>query len=161
MYRTYPNFIKENRRMSTCNRLNLKTVGSQPIMPKNLPNHCPWGNCQASIPQTTLPPYLTPTPHGLSKCGITSYTAHLLPILQIYSMNSPMLEPPLTHLCHNVLLDGWGMCILRFHLVWFCVRDQSRYVFMSNYILNVSVHNRSLTEIGPPAIGSATWGSQL
>ena len=26
--------------MSTCNRLELQTLGSQPIMPKNLPDHC-------------------------------------------------------------------------------------------------------------------------
>ena len=26
--------------MSTCNRLDLQTVGSQPVMPKNLPDHC-------------------------------------------------------------------------------------------------------------------------
>ena len=39
IYKTYPNLIKENRRMSTCNRLDLQTLGSQPIMLKNLPNH--------------------------------------------------------------------------------------------------------------------------
>ena len=45
IYRIYPNLIKENRRMSTCNRLDLQTLGSQPvIMPKNLPNHCWWEN---------------------------------------------------------------------------------------------------------------------
>ena len=36
-YRTYPNLVKVNRRMSTCNRLDLGTLGFQPIMPKNLP----------------------------------------------------------------------------------------------------------------------------
>ena len=35
-----PNLIKENWRMSTCNQLDLQTLGSQPIMPKNLPGHC-------------------------------------------------------------------------------------------------------------------------
>ena len=40
IYELYPNLIKENRRMSTCNRLDLQTLGSQPIMPKNLSNHC-------------------------------------------------------------------------------------------------------------------------
>ena len=40
IYKIYPNLIKENRRMSTCNRLDLQTLGSQPIMPKNLPDHC-------------------------------------------------------------------------------------------------------------------------
>ena len=40
MYRIYPNLIKENLRMSTCNRLDLQTLGSQPVvMPKNLPGH--------------------------------------------------------------------------------------------------------------------------
>ena len=39
--RIYPDLITENRRMSTCNLLDLQTRGSQPIsMPKNLPNHC-------------------------------------------------------------------------------------------------------------------------
>ena len=40
IYRIYPNLIKENRRMSTCNWLDLQTLGSQPVMPKNLPDHC-------------------------------------------------------------------------------------------------------------------------
>ena len=41
IYRIYTILIKENRRMSTCNRLDLQTLGSQPvIMPKNLPDHC-------------------------------------------------------------------------------------------------------------------------
>ena len=35
-----PNLMKENRTMSTCKRLDLQTLGSQPIMPENLPNHC-------------------------------------------------------------------------------------------------------------------------
>ena len=30
--------------MSTCNRLDLQTLGSQPVMPKNLPDHCGKGN---------------------------------------------------------------------------------------------------------------------
>ena len=39
MNKIYLDLIKENRRMSTCNQLDLQTLGSQPIMPKNLPNH--------------------------------------------------------------------------------------------------------------------------
>ena len=39
IYRMYPNLMKENRRMSTCNRSDLHTLGSQPVMPKNLPDH--------------------------------------------------------------------------------------------------------------------------
>jgi hypothetical protein len=39
LYRVYPKLIKENRRMSTCNWLDLQTLGSQPIMSKNLLDH--------------------------------------------------------------------------------------------------------------------------
>ena len=38
--RICPNLMKENRRMSTCNRLDLQTLGSQPVVPKNLSDHC-------------------------------------------------------------------------------------------------------------------------
>ena len=36
-----PKFVWKNRKMSTCNRLNLETqtLGGRPIMPKNLPGH--------------------------------------------------------------------------------------------------------------------------
>ena len=37
IYRIYPNLIKKNRRLSTYNRLDLQTLGSQPVLPKNLP----------------------------------------------------------------------------------------------------------------------------
>ena len=36
----YPDLMKENRRMSTCNRLHLQTLGSQLVTLKNLPDHC-------------------------------------------------------------------------------------------------------------------------
>ena len=40
IYRIYLNLIKENRRMSTCNRLDLQILGSQPvIMSKNPPDN--------------------------------------------------------------------------------------------------------------------------
>ena len=39
IYRIHPNLVKENRRMSTCKWLDLHTLGSQPIMPKNIPDH--------------------------------------------------------------------------------------------------------------------------
>ena len=39
IYRIYPNLIKANQRMSTCNQLDLQTLGSQPVIPKNLPDH--------------------------------------------------------------------------------------------------------------------------
>ena len=47
IYIIYPNSVKENRRMSTCNRLELQTLGFQPIMPKNLHDHCCRAQCQA------------------------------------------------------------------------------------------------------------------
>ena len=37
--RIYPQFNKGNRRMSTCNWLDLQTLGSHVIMPKNLSDH--------------------------------------------------------------------------------------------------------------------------
>ena len=40
IYRIHPDLIKENRRMSTRNRSDLQTLGSQPVMPKNLPDYC-------------------------------------------------------------------------------------------------------------------------
>ena len=40
IHKIYPNLIKENLRMSTCNRLDLQTPGSRPVMPTNLPGHC-------------------------------------------------------------------------------------------------------------------------
>ena len=39
IYITFPNLIKENQRMSTCNWLDFQTLGTQPLMPKILPNH--------------------------------------------------------------------------------------------------------------------------
>ena len=51
----YPNLIKENWRMSSCNRLDLQTLGPQlVIMPQNLPNHWSWP--------------LTPTMSGRPAC---------------------------------------------------------------------------------------------
>ena len=43
IYQSFYENRKENRRMWTCNRLDLQTLGSQPVMPKNLPNHW-WGS---------------------------------------------------------------------------------------------------------------------
>ena len=44
IYRIYPNSMKENRRLSTCNLLDLQTLASQPVMPKTLPDHWPAGS---------------------------------------------------------------------------------------------------------------------
>ena len=43
--------------MSTCNRLDLQTLGSQPIMPKNLPDHCS-GYQYWCLPQILNYPFL-------------------------------------------------------------------------------------------------------
>ena len=40
IYGICPNLTKEIRRLSTCHWLDLQTLGSQPITPKNLPDHC-------------------------------------------------------------------------------------------------------------------------
>ena len=39
IYRIFHNLIKENCRMSTCDHLDLQTLGSQPFMPTNFPDH--------------------------------------------------------------------------------------------------------------------------
>ena len=50
IHRIYPNSVKQNRRMSSCNRLDLQTPGSQPVRPKNLPDHrC---KCSLQYPET-------------------------------------------------------------------------------------------------------------
>ena len=36
IYKIYPNLIKDNRRLSTSNQLDLQTLGSQPLLPENL-----------------------------------------------------------------------------------------------------------------------------
>ena len=37
IYGIYLKSVKENQKMSTCNHLDLKTLGSRPIMPNNVP----------------------------------------------------------------------------------------------------------------------------
>ena len=39
IYRIHSNSIKQNQKMSTCNRSDSQPLRSQPIMPKNLPDH--------------------------------------------------------------------------------------------------------------------------
>ena len=48
--------------MSTCNRLDLQTLGSQPAMAKNLPDHWSEGSCKRNPPSDTR----KPTPCKLS-----------------------------------------------------------------------------------------------
>ena len=48
-YRINPDLIKENWRMSTYNRLDLQALGSQPVMPKNLPGHWMGGSIYPCI----------------------------------------------------------------------------------------------------------------
>ena len=40
LYRIYPSLMKGDQRMSTCNRLDLQTRGSQPMMHENIPDRC-------------------------------------------------------------------------------------------------------------------------
>ena len=44
IYRMYPDSIKKNQSMSTCNQLDLETLGYGPIMPKTLFGLCLWGS---------------------------------------------------------------------------------------------------------------------
>ena len=46
IYRIYLKSIKENRRMPTCNRLDLQTLGSQPII---MPKKSPWSLLQSNL----------------------------------------------------------------------------------------------------------------
>jgi hypothetical protein len=44
IWRIYLKLRKKKRTMSTCNQLDFETLGSQPIVPKNLPGYCSkWG----------------------------------------------------------------------------------------------------------------------
>ena len=43
IYWNNPNLIEENQRISTCNQLDLQTLGSQPIMSTNFPDY--WFIC--------------------------------------------------------------------------------------------------------------------
>ena len=54
--------IKENQRMSTCNRLDLQTLGSQQVMPKNLPDHWYKSAWQSNMPTTRPNYYEYPNP---------------------------------------------------------------------------------------------------
>ena len=47
IYRIYLKLVKKNWTMSTCNQLNLKTLGSQPVVLKILPEHC--SRCKSSL----------------------------------------------------------------------------------------------------------------
>ena len=42
IYSVYPKFTKGNQRVSTCHRLDLQTLGSRPVMPKNSPRSLSW-----------------------------------------------------------------------------------------------------------------------
>ena len=53
---------KENRRMSTCNRLDLQTLGSQTIMPSNLPDH--WSPLDGHQKQKSLKRYYSSQLHS-------------------------------------------------------------------------------------------------
>ena len=54
IYRIYHNLIKGNWRMSTCRRLDLQTLGSQLVMPKNLPDHWIDHSCRSLSVKSSL-----------------------------------------------------------------------------------------------------------
>jgi hypothetical protein len=49
IYGIYLKLIYKNQRMSACNLLDLQILGSQPIMPKNLPRHWTWGKLPINL----------------------------------------------------------------------------------------------------------------
>ena len=61
--------MKENRRMSTCNRLDLQTLGSQLIMPKILHDHSYKGSRSTSVKPLSMLE---------SALFVTVYTLYLL-----------------------------------------------------------------------------------
>jgi hypothetical protein len=65
-----PQINIENRRMSTCNPLDLQTLGSQPIMPKNLPDHWEWPHMLWISPHKSLTNGITTTWHDFCECMI-------------------------------------------------------------------------------------------
>ena len=52
--------------MSTCNRLDLQTLGSQPITPKNLPDH-------SDIESVKILVILNPTGYKLTSSGFDAF----------------------------------------------------------------------------------------
>jgi hypothetical protein len=72
--------------MSTCNRLELQTLGSQPIMPKNLPDHWMVHYSLKHIHDSSKVEILEPNlPHGQTSCRR----------LQIHTQNTLELEAEL------------------------------------------------------------------
>ena len=60
IYKTYPNLIKENRKTSTCNRLDLQTLRTQPVMPTNLSITGQLGQPAFGQPQNVRSPIRSP-----------------------------------------------------------------------------------------------------
>ena len=73
IYRIYPNFIKENWRISTCDQLDLQTLGSQPIMSKNLPDH--WLRVESTSFLLDTTHNTSPNPH-LQKVSPCRHPCH-------------------------------------------------------------------------------------
>ena len=90
IHRIYPNLIKGNRRIWTCNRLGLQTLWSQPVMPKNLPDH--W--CKASKGRAQSP---NPKEHStwfLAQNNPSNLTANILSMIEFFMKRN---RPPLNH----------------------------------------------------------------
>ena len=57
----YPKLIKENQRMSTCNWLDMQTLGYQPVIPKKLPDHCVGSGVRGELEHNRSRSFPSPT----------------------------------------------------------------------------------------------------
>jgi hypothetical protein len=80
-----PNLVKENLRMSRCNRLDLQTLGSHLIIPKNLPDQ-------------------------LSICRLERMNASPIPHILIHH-SSPVTKPARYHICSSDCKVGSGAVV--------------------------------------------------
>ena len=60
--------------MSTCKRLNLQTLGSQPVMPKNLSDHCRGDGQSVEIQVFPSPTGYMWSSFGFCSCFDSMYT---------------------------------------------------------------------------------------
>ena len=88
IYRIYPNILKENRRMLTCNWWDLQTLGSKPVVPKNLPDPWSWTLWPAV---QTLPGRVDLTP--LARCCLF-VVVNIPPAWLVGGQNRPAARPP-------------------------------------------------------------------
>ena len=87
--------------MSTCNRLDLQTLGSQPIMPKNLPDHCLGELLEISLPKKSVHARVVGHPQRIKKNTCTKLTTTCM--WGIY-VESGIHKLTVWRLAHKVLL---------------------------------------------------------